>query len=104
MDQVEGQNVSSGGSGDVWAEVNVDQQTGEVTSVAVNGGSDTPENTDTAYYLTLGYYEFQSGDEPPTISNYGCGSVEARICRNWYAGESPYFGVTVTRCCAGGYG
>jgi hypothetical protein len=101
MDQFEGKNIANGGSGDVWAEVNVDQETGEVVSVAVDGGSDTPEDTDDAYYLTLGYYEFQGGDEPPKISNYGCGSVEARICRNWYAAESPYYGVSLSRCCSG---
>ena len=96
MDNAEGKIIAGSGSGDVWAEVNVSQQTGEVTSVAVTGGSSTPANSDTAYYLALGYYEFQSG-EPPTITNYGCGSVDVRVCRNWFAAASPYYGVSLTR-------
>lgn len=92
----DGKNIANGGSGDVWAEVNVNEETGEVVSVAVAGGSSMPDDTDTAFYYILGQYEF-SGDDSPTVTNYGCGSVNATICRNWFAAEAPFFGVTLSR-------
>jgi len=95
MDPIEGKNIANGGSGDVWAEVVVNQTTGSVTSVNVTGGSNTPDNSDTSFYLTLGYYEY-NGDSS-SVSNYGCGSVDATICRNWFAAEAPFYGVTMTR-------
>ena len=101
FDNSEGGIIAGGGSGNVWAEVNVSQTTGEVVSVAVTGGGTTPPNSDTAYYYTLGYYLYTDG--VPTVTNYGCGSVDVRVCRNWFAAESPYYGVSVTRCGCGGY-
>ena len=102
FDNSEGRIIAGSGSGNVWAEVNVSQTTGDVVSVAVDGGSSTPANSDTAYYYTLGNYSF-SGTGTPTVTNYGCGSVDVRVCRNWFAAVSPYYGVSVTRCGCGGY-
>jgi hypothetical protein len=102
FDQTEGRIIAGSGSGNVWAEVNVSQTTGDVVSVAVSGGGSTPQNSDTAYYYTLGNYAF-SGTGAPTVTNYGCGSVDVRVCRNWFAATSPYYGVSVTRCGCGGY-
>ena len=101
FDSAEGKSIASSGSGDVWAEVNVSQTTGEVVSVVVTGGGTTPPDSDTAYYYTLGNYLYTDG--VPTTTNYGCGSVDVRVCRNWFAAESPYYGVSVTRCGCGGY-
>jgi len=95
MDDIDGKVIATGGSGDVWTEVVISQTTGEVVSVALTGGGDTPDGDDTTYYLTLGHYEFD--DEEVNISNYGCGSVMAQICRNWFAAEEPYFGCTLSR-------
>lgn len=95
FDPSDGKSISSGGSGEVWAEVNINETTGEVVSVAVSGGGETPTNTSTAFYYTLGYYAYDEG--VLTISNYGCGGVEITVCRNWYAAEAPWYGVTLSR-------
>ena len=95
FDPEEGKVIASEGSGNVWAELNIDQETGEIVSIAVTGGSETPTNTNTAYYYTLGYYEYD-GDSPSVI-NYGCGSLQVTICRNWFAAVSPFYGVSISR-------
>lgn len=95
LSETDGKNIANGGSGYVWGEVNIDQETGEIVSVDVDGGGETPENSDTAFYYTLGYYEYD--EESPTVTNYGCGSLDVVICRNWYAAEAPFYGVTITR-------
>jgi hypothetical protein len=95
FDPNEGKNIDNGGSGFVWAEVNVNQTTGTVVSSAVAGGGSPPNNTDTAFYITLGYYEYDG--DTPTVTNYGCGSVNVTICRNWFAAASPFYGVTLSR-------
>lgn len=95
FDPAEGKSIASGGSGNVWAEVNVSQTTGEVLSVAVNGGGTTPNDSDTSFYYTLGNYSYTDG--VPTITNYGCGSLYVTVCRNWFAAASPYYGVTINR-------
>jgi hypothetical protein len=100
--ETDGKNISNGGSGYVWGEVNIDQETGEIVSVAVDGGGETPEDSDTAFYYTLGYYEYN--EDSPTVTNYGCGSLDVVICRNWYAAEAPFYGVTINRCGCGGGG
>jgi hypothetical protein len=101
FDQSEGKSLASGGSGNVWGEVNINEESGEIVSVAVSSGGETPEDTNTAFYYTLGYYEYD-GDSP-IITNYGCGSLDVVICRNWFAAEAPFYGVTINRCsCNGG--
>jgi hypothetical protein len=95
FDPADGKFIASGGSGSVWAEANINQTTGEVVSVAVTGGGSTPNNTNTSFYYTLGYYEYD-GDSASVI-NYGCGGVEVTICRNWFAGTAPFYGVTLSR-------
>lgn len=102
FDQSDGKFIANGGSGNVWAEVNIDGDTGEIVSVSVDGGGNTPQNTNTSFYYTLGYYEY-NGDSP-SITNYGCGGIEVRICRNWFAAEAPFYGVTLSRCGCGGGG
>jgi hypothetical protein len=95
FDAADGKNIASSGSGDVWAEVNINQSTGEITSVAVNAGGNTPNSTNTTSYYTLGHYEYEG--TAATVTNYGCGSIDAIICRNWFAISSPFYGLTLTR-------
>lgn len=95
FDPAEGKSIAIGGSGNVWAEVNVSQTTGEVLSVAVNGGGTTPNDSDTSFYYTLGNYSYTDG--VPTITNYGCGSLDVTVCRNWFTSEAPFYGVTINR-------
>lgn len=91
----DGKSVASSGSGDVWAKVEIDQDTGEITSVSVEGNGDTPTSTTTTTYYTLGYYEYEG--TAATVTNYGCGSIDVIICRNWFAISSPFYGITLTR-------
>lgn len=98
--KTDGKNIANGGSGDVWGEVNINQETGEIVSVAVTGGGETPEDSDTSFYYTLGHYEY--GEDSPTVTNYGCGSLDVTVCRNWFAAEAPFYGVTINRCSCGG--
>jgi hypothetical protein len=95
FDPEDGKFIASGGSGYAWAEVEIDEETGEIVSVDVEGGNSVPDNTDTKFHYTLGYYEF--GNDAIPVTNYGCGSLQVTICRNWFAAEPPYWGVTFNR-------
>jgi hypothetical protein len=102
FDPEDGKSVASGGSGYAWAKVEIDEETGGIDSVDVDGGSSVPDNTDTKFHYTLGYYEF--GNDAISVTNYGCGSIDVTVCRNWFAAEAPFYGVTINRCgCGGGY-
>jgi hypothetical protein len=95
FDPSEGKNIANSGSGDVWAEVNINGNTGEIVSVEVDGGSATPNNTNSSFYYTLGFYKYENGN--PSVVNYGCGSVTVAICRNWFATNPPFYTVTFFR-------
>lgn len=96
FDPADGKNIANGGSGLVWAEVNINETTGEIVSVAVEGGSTTtPEDTSTAFYYTLGAYSYD--DSMATVTNFGCGSLEFTACRNWFVAAPPYFTADFTR-------
>jgi hypothetical protein len=100
FDPEEGKFIASDGSGFVWAQVNINENTGAITLVDVTGGGQTPNNTNTSFYYTLGYYAYDN--DLPSVNNYGCGGIEVRICRNWFAAEAPFYAVTMTRCgCVG---
>lgn len=92
---MDGKIISSGGSGNVWAKVNVNNE-GSIVSVSVDGGGSTPSNTNTSFYYTLGYYKYSS-DGVPILTNYGCGSLDVTVCRNWFAAEAPFYGVSFSR-------
>lgn len=91
FDQATGKSVASSGSGQVWAEIEVNSS-GEITSRTVQTGSYT---SDPKRYI-LGNYVYNNGS--PQVVNYGCGSIDASICRNWYASEAPFYSVVLTRC------
>ena len=95
FDPAEGKFIASDGSGYVWAEVNIDGTTGDIVSVDVNGGGPTPNNTNTSFYSPLGYYVYNGNSA--SVNNYGCGSVNAIICRNWFAAASPFYDVPIHR-------
>jgi hypothetical protein len=95
FDEIEGAAIASGGSGNVWAEININGTTGEIVSVAVAGGASTPSNTNTSFYYTLGFYQYVGTS--PTVQNYGCGSLDAFVCRNWFVAEPPFFSVSFSR-------
>jgi hypothetical protein len=96
FDPSEGKFIASTGSGRVWAQININENTGEINLVAVNGGGNIPNNTNTSFYYTLGYYEYNQ-DGNATVTNYGCGSLDVSICRNWFVAEPPYFSAIFSR-------
>ena len=95
FDPEDGKFIANGGSGYVFAEVNINGTTGQITSISINNGASIPEDTDTKFHYFLGYYEYNSNF--PAVTNYGCGSVSVTVCRNWFTAEPPYWGVTFNR-------
>ncbi len=95
FDPIKGKFIASSGSGYVWALIVINETSGSIVSVDVQNGGSIPEDTDTNFYYGLGYYSF-SGNKPQ-FTNYGCGSVFVAVCRNWFAAEPPYWGVTFNR-------
>lgn len=95
FDPADGKNIANGGSGIVWARVNINETTGEVVSVAVENGATTPEDTSTAFHYTLGAYSYD--ETTATATSYGCGSLEFTVCRNWFVAQPPYFTADFTR-------
>ena len=96
----EGKFVASGGSGEVYVELTIDENTGELESVIIDKRSSAPPNTSTKFHYALGYYEYIDGR--PEINNYSCGSVDYSICRSWFSSQPPFYRVTFYR--AGGLG
>jgi hypothetical protein len=95
FDPADGKIIASSGSGDVWAEININDS-GEITSRSVQKGVYI---SDPKRYL-LGNFVYNGSS--PKVTNYGCGSVDASVCRNWYASEEPFYSMLLTRCgCAG---
>lgn len=91
FDPTEGKFIASSGSGLVFAEIGINNS-GEITSRSVQSGGYT---SDSKRYL-LGNYVYNQGT--PTVTNFGCGTIDASICRNWYASEEPFYSVLLTRC------
>lgn len=91
FDPIEGKVIATGGSGYVAVLVTINQSNGTIASVQVNGGySSFPDDNNTDYYYVLGYYEYESNEV--NYSNYGCGSIEVRVCRRYFTNDSdnPY--------------
>jgi hypothetical protein len=96
FDPSEGRLIANNGSGYVWAEVEISQQTGEVISRDIGSGGSEPSSTKNKYYYTLGYYEYEEGS--PNVINYGCGSIDVAVCRNWFAIQpNDYYRVFMAR-------
>ena len=91
----EGKQVATSGSGEVYVELTIDENTGELDSVIIDERSSAPSNTNTKFRYALGYYEYDGNS--PTVTNYACGSVDYNICRNWFTNSPPYYRVTFYR-------
>jgi len=92
LDPMEGKLIASDGSGDVWAVLNINGDTGEIVSTTIEGGTSILDNPNTSFHYPLGHYEYnESGGA--SITNYGCGSINAAICRNWFTASPPFYGV-----------
>lgn len=97
FDEATGKKIAISGSGLVWAEININETTGEINSIDVERGTSVPNNTSTKYHYALGSYEYSGNPTTATVSNYGCGSLDVTVCRNWFAGNPPFYGVAFSR-------
>jgi hypothetical protein len=53
--------------------------------------ADAPEPTATVVHFLLG-----AVSDEGAVSQNACGPITVTVCRNWYAGEAPYFGIFVS--------
>jgi hypothetical protein len=95
FDPINGKFIASGGSGYVLARIQINGETGQLQSAEINSGGSIPSDTDDTFYYSLGFYQYVGTS--PTVQNYGCGSLDVTICRNWFAAEPPYYNVTFLR-------
>lgn len=78
--------------GVVQAGITIDQGTGLVTSRWIEIKSEIDEDTDDTFYVEIGTVT-QSGTSW-AVSNSRYGPISAYVCRNWFAAEAPFYGVT----------
>lgn len=69
--------------------------------VTLNGTDGTYEvdivNTSPVISATVKSFLLGVVDDQGRIYQYACGPVSVQVCRNWYAGAPPYYGITVSR-------
>ena len=99
FDLVYGKKVAEGGTGVVYAKVEIDQEVGEIKKATIENGSNFPASSFNTFHYLLGRYELSANKA--IVVNCGCGSIDVSICRNWFAKDPPFFGVTLTRCGCG---
>lgn len=95
FDPSDGKFVADDGIGEVWAKIEIDENTGDVLERSIESGAMTPSNTNTSFYYALGHYEYEN--DSASVTNFDCGSVNVTICRNWFASSPPFYGVTFAR-------
>jgi hypothetical protein len=83
----------SGASGKLFGRLTINGTTGAVSSATIITAASLPANTSTQFHIQIGEWETNEADEI-IVWNDRYGPVDANICRNWFAGEAPYFGVT----------
>lgn len=83
-------------AGVVYAKLTINGTTGAVTAVAVEKATTMPSATATVHYEQLGSYTVtgSGGSAVIAATNTRYGPVPATICRNWFAAEAPFYGVT----------
>ena len=85
--------VPASGTQQVYGRITIDDTTGEVTEREILQAATVPEDTDTLFHVLIGSYVFED-DVITSVQNYSYGPIGANICRNWFAGEAPFYGVT----------
>jgi hypothetical protein len=76
----------------VWGGITIDSGTGEITARWLDSGAEMPADTATDFHVRIGSVAVSSGVSSPVNDRYG--PITATVCRNWFAAEAPYFGVT----------
>jgi len=100
FDPLEGKLIAQDGFGYVWVKVDINEINGEITAVSVDRSETIPADTNTTFYYLLGYYKYEedtNGNSIVTISNYGCGSLNVEICRQWFVLNPPFYKVNIYR-------
>ncbi len=85
--------LDAAGSKVVYVTVTIDGSTGEITSRTLGFAGTLPADGDTTFNLEIFSYTV---DETGRfrISQSVKGSLAAVVCRNWFAGSAPYYGLT----------
>jgi hypothetical protein len=73
--------------------ITIDGTTGEVTSRWLEIVSELGTDDDTTFYVEIGTVAAGETEGSWIVSNSRYGPIHAQICRNWYAGAAPYFGL-----------
>ena len=69
---------------------------GEPTNAQVLQGAEVPADTAGDYHIEIGTFRVE-GIGPDAVLSFSqtkCGPLDATVCRNWFAAEAPYFGVS----------
>jgi hypothetical protein len=69
---------------------------GEPTNAQVLQGAEVPANTGADHHIEIGTFRVE-GNGPDAVLSFSqtkCGPLNATVCRNWFAAEAPYFGVS----------
>jgi hypothetical protein len=80
-------------AGIVYAHLEIDSETGEVTGRTIENGTEIPDDTDTDFYCEIGTYDIDDETDGTTCANGRYGPIGANICRNWFVSPVKY-GVT----------
>lgn len=73
----------------VFIAITLDGEDGTYTA-ELDADDEFPEASDTEKAIYLGSISDEGG-----ITQGACGPLSVTVCRNWYAGASPYYGITV---------
>lgn len=59
-------------------------------------GEDLPDDSGTEYHREIGRFHVEGTGEDAVLSitQTRCGPLEATVCRNWFAAEAPFYGVS----------
>ena len=74
----------------VYVKITLDDSEGTYETEVIAQAEDAESDDETAYVL-IGTVDDKGG-----ISQAACGPISIVVCRNWFASESPYYGMTVT--------
>jgi len=81
--------------GVVFAKLIIDSA-GDPVSATVEQDATLPTDTATDFHRQIGTFHVEGTGEDAvlSVSQTRCGPFEAAICRNWFAAEAPFYGIT----------
>lgn len=81
------------GTQKVYGKITINGTTGEVTTRILAAASSVPADDDTNFHVEIGTMT-ANGSDSATVANARFGPIDVTICRNWFAAEAPFFGVS----------